>query len=342
MAAASLVSSLRVLASAAVRDGAVGSVVLHRSASAALAASSSPVVSSPNQFSETLHALPTAGIALLELRSARTANAMSAFMMLEFHARVRELEALGSAAADSLGGESSLRGVVVSGALDGSAFCGGADLNGVALRESASGAAMRVVMSDACSRLARCGLVSVAALGGPAIGGGAELATAPDFRIMTAGASLDFVHVRRGVVPAWGGATRLLSLLPRQKALWLLASGAPMHAHLAAQLGIADLVLDAEFGEGARTAAAASAAFLQRLLWHEDAQGVASDSALRATKRLVASIAAGDGLAAEARELDRLWDGPVQREAVRSWAAGRAKRKEAAVAATAAPTTSSE
>ncbi len=305
------------LAGAAARDGAVGSVQLHRNAFVALQRPAAP-----------------AGIALLELRNEGAANALSASMMLDFHARVRELEAAGGAATDAApGGEAAaLRGVVLSGALGGAAFSAGADLRGRALRDAAAGAAMRAVMTDACARLAACGLVSVAALGGPAVGGGAELATAADFRVMTAESSLAFVHARRGVVPGWGGARRLLALLPRPQALWVLATAAPVSPSLAARLGLCDLALEASAGDGAAAAAAAATDFLRELLWRDDAAGEASGAALRAAKRVVGALAAGgdadaDGVDVEAAEFDRLWGGGEQRAAMARWEAARAQRR---------------
>ncbi|KAL3197900.1 hypothetical protein MRX96_044627 [Rhipicephalus microplus] len=49
----------------------------------------------------------------------------------------------------------------------------------------------------------------VALIQGRALGGGAELTTACDFRVMVPGAEIQFVQVRMGLVPGWGGTTRL-------------------------------------------------------------------------------------------------------------------------------------
>ncbi len=55
----------------------------------------------------------------------------------------------------------------------------------------------------------RAPLISVACLGN-ALGGGAELATAADFRIMVPGAKVQFVQARMGVSAGWGGTSRLV------------------------------------------------------------------------------------------------------------------------------------
>ena len=47
-------------------------------------------------------------------------------------------------------------------------------------------------------------LISVAVLEGGAVGGGAELATACDWRVVgPKGAWVQFVHVRMGISPGW-------------------------------------------------------------------------------------------------------------------------------------------
>jgi len=52
----------------------------------------------------------------------------------------------------------------------------------------------------------------VAALGGPAMGGGAELATSTDFRVMSTKAKIQFVQSRMGVSCGWGGTSRLVKV----------------------------------------------------------------------------------------------------------------------------------
>jgi len=157
-------------------------------------------------------------------------------MMAEFHEAVHK--------AVESGVQAGTRGVVLMG--DGGTFCSGADLrSSPVFFQPEVGKAMNEVMTTATATLRRSGLISVAAIDGHAVGGGAELATACDFRIMTSDAAMQFVHVTRGVVPGWGGVTRLVDITGRKQALYILASGGRMDAQQAAALQLADAIVEA-------------------------------------------------------------------------------------------------
>ena len=85
-------------------------------------------------------------------------------------------------------------------------------------------------------------MVTVAVVCGHALGGGAELTTACDFRIMHPNARIGFVHSRMGVTTGWGGGTRLVRLLGRKKALELLVSGRVLSGGEAVAEGLADAI----------------------------------------------------------------------------------------------------
>ena len=63
------------------------------------------------------------------------------------------------------------------------------------------------------------------------------------FRLMSEDAEIQFVHKNMGLIPGWGGVTRLVQLLGRQKALTLLASAQKVESHKAEQIGLADHVI---------------------------------------------------------------------------------------------------
>jgi enoyl-CoA hydratase len=94
----------------------------------------------------------------------------------------------------------------------------------------------------------------VAALNGLAIGGGAELAVACDFRVAARHAEIGFVQGRLNIGTAFGGGTLLVDLLGARRALLAMASSRVYSAHEALQLGLVDAV--AEEGESLEQALA--------------------------------------------------------------------------------------
>jgi enoyl-CoA hydratase len=82
----------------------------------------------------------------------------------------------------------------------------------------------------------------IAAINGVAVGGGAELAVACDFRVSVASAKIGFVQGTLNISTAWGGAADLIGILGPTKALELLVSGRTVSANDALELGLVDKV----------------------------------------------------------------------------------------------------
>lgn len=82
----------------------------------------------------------------------------------------------------------------------------------------------------------------VAALNGNAMGGGAELAVACDFRIAAAHASIGFIQGRLNISTAWGGGIDLMRLVGSDRALRLLCSSEMLSAGQAQALGLIDVI----------------------------------------------------------------------------------------------------
>jgi enoyl-CoA hydratase/carnithine racemase len=101
-------------------------------------------------------------------------------------------------------------------------FCSGLDLTTPSLLSRETIQSISIIMQETTQYLTSSPTISIAAINGPAIGGGAELAIACDLRIASSGSSMRFVHGRRGVIPGFGGVTRLTHLMGRTRALELL------------------------------------------------------------------------------------------------------------------------
>jgi enoyl-CoA hydratase len=104
-------------------------------------------------------------------------------------------------------------------------------------------------------RLARLSKPTVAALNGPAFGGGLELAAACDIRVMVPGATLALPEAGVGIVPGWSGTQRLARLLPEAMVKEMALFGRRIGAERALACGFV-----AEVAEDARAAAHAMAA----------------------------------------------------------------------------------
>ena len=135
------------------------------------------------------------------------------------------------------------RVLIIRGAGD-KAFCAGGDIKELEqMRSEADAAAMAYQMRATLDRIPQLAIPVIAALNGDALGGGAELAVACDFRIAAAHARIGFPQISLGLMPAWGASERLASLVGRGRALGILLGGRAMEAEEALQLGLVELVV---------------------------------------------------------------------------------------------------
>lgn len=124
-------------------------------------------------------------------------------------------------------------------------FCSGADLKTVGRLSHSEGAHfISNLMHDNLRRFQALPLVSVVLIEGAALGGGAELITACDYRVFTPTTQVGFVHAKLGVTPGFGGGVRLINLVGRTKALQLMHSSRLIDVDEARELGLVQHVLD--------------------------------------------------------------------------------------------------
>ena len=86
----------------------------------------------------------------------------------------------------------------------------------------------------------------IAKINGHALGGGAELALACDFRVMATSATIGFPEINLGLFPGAGGSQRLPRLIGAHKAKLLMIEGARLSAERALDIGLVDTVVDDE------------------------------------------------------------------------------------------------
>lgn len=134
-----------------------------------------------------------------------------------------------------------IKAIVICGA--GRNFCGGADI-----REfNTPNRAVRPMTRHLMNLVEESDKPVVAAIHGPTLGGGLELAMGCHYRIVDSEAKLGLPEVHRGVVPGAGGTQRLPRLVGFQKGLEMITSGTPVDAATALEIGLVDrIVTDAD------------------------------------------------------------------------------------------------
>src|SRR5688500_3184903 len=97
-------------------------------------------------------------------------------------------------------------------------------------------------------KIARLPMPTVAAINGDALGGGMEMALACTYRVAVDDGSVTvgLPEVKLGLIPAWGGATRLPRLIGLTKALPILLAGKTMPPRKAKKAGLIDEVVRPE------------------------------------------------------------------------------------------------
>ncbi|MEO1108148.1 MAG: enoyl-CoA hydratase/isomerase family protein [Pseudomonadota bacterium] len=171
--------------------------------------------------------------AILTLDNPSKLNALTIDMLDALEAHVQQIER-----------DSAIRSLVLTGAGD-KAFCCGADIGawgGLSPAEFA-----RHWVRDGhriFDRLARLGKPTIAAINGHAFGGGLELASCCDLRLMAPRATLALPEARIGIVPGWSGTQRVARLIPEGAVKEMALFGRRIGADRAVTLGYAAELAD--------------------------------------------------------------------------------------------------
>jgi 3-hydroxyacyl-CoA dehydrogenase/alkylation response protein AidB-like acyl-CoA dehydrogenase/enoyl-CoA hydratase/carnithine racemase len=150
---------------------------------------------------------------------------------------------------DFIAGAPELKGVILTSAKR-SIFIAGADLK--SMSEAASPEEVRELIElgqAVMNRLAALTIPTVAAVNGAAVGGGYELCLACDYRVASTdrATKLGLPEIQLGLLPAWGGSTRLPRLIGLPKALDVILAGKTFAAKPALKRGMVDELAPAEY-----------------------------------------------------------------------------------------------
>ncbi|HWP06579.1 MAG TPA: enoyl-CoA hydratase [Polyangiaceae bacterium] len=241
-------------------------------------------------------------VALLRLNRPESLNALDRTLV----------DALGDAL-EKASADPDVRAIVLSG--EGGAFCSGADLK-EALRELDAGLSLGERLASfqkSIRTIAGAAQPVIAAVDGPAVGFGADLALACDIRVLSERAYFEEKFVAIGLMPDGGGTFHLPRLLGFGRALELLLLGERIDARRALELGLTSRVLPpGEHLEAALTLATRLA----------EGPPLALAAIKRATRASVDGTLS-DALAREAEGQAELLASEDLREGVAAWMAKR-------------------
>lgn len=176
---------------------------------------------------------PVAGCAVVTLNRPRAKNALSLELRRELVGTFDRFET-----------EAEVRVVILTGA--GSAFCAGLDLKELGAASDPRAAVVPDPAEDPVRAISRFAWPVIAAVNGPAITGGFELALACDLLIASTHATFADTHARVGVLPGWGLSQRLARLIGMQRAKELAYTGNFLSAQRADAWGLVNRVVEPE------------------------------------------------------------------------------------------------
>src|SRR5438477_3486032 len=145
---------------------------------------------------------------------------------------------------DFIENENSLRGLIIASAKK-SIFIAGADLK--TLLKQAQSSDMRAFIAEGqriLNRLCELKIPTIAAIHGACAGGGYEVTLACDYRVASddPATRIGLPETTLGLIPAWGGCTRLPRLIGAEKAAEVILKGKLYSAKDALKLGLVDEV----------------------------------------------------------------------------------------------------
>lgn len=175
----------------------------------------------------------TPGLLVLTLNRPQAMNALSTALMTEL-----------AAAIDAATADPAVRVLLITGA--GRAFCAGLDLKELGGGGLQLGQAIGGERVDPAQALDRCPKPVIAAINGPAVTGGFELALACDVLLASPEARFADTHARIGVAPGWGLSQRLGRAVGPYRARELSFTGNWLGAEQAAAWGLVNRVVPAD------------------------------------------------------------------------------------------------
>jgi enoyl-CoA hydratase len=182
---------------------------------------------------ETITVQKENGIAVIKFNRPEVRNAINKKMIREMMLTLQQIQE-----------DKGIRAVILTG--EGKAFQAGADLTELEAMTPLDLLRWNEGVIRVAALLENLRQPVVAAINGPAMGGGMELALACTLRVMARSARMGLPEVRLGIIPGAGGTQRLPRLIGKTKAAELILTGDPITAEEAYRLGLVNLVVPDE------------------------------------------------------------------------------------------------
>jgi len=178
-------------------------------------------------------------VALLNMNRPETKNAIGRVFLDELRSCIAEANA-----------DSKVRVVVLASAVQG-AFCAGADLKERVTMSKPEVAVFVTGIRAAFSELSRMRVPTIAAINGPALGGGLEMALACDLRVAGPLAKIGLTETKLAIIPGAGGTQRLPRLIGASRAKELIFTGRLLDSQQAFNCGLVNHVCSVDALTGA-------------------------------------------------------------------------------------------
>lgn len=150
-----------------------------------------------------------------------------------------------SRAVDEIAADPALRGVILTGAGE-KAFVAGGDIAEMAALTPPEALAFSLAGHRLCNQLEALPIPTLAAVNGFALGGGCELAMACDLILASEKARFGQPEVSLGVIPGFGGTSRLARAVGGQRARELIFTGDTLDASGALAIGLCVAIVPAD------------------------------------------------------------------------------------------------
>ncbi|MFN2747371.1 MULTISPECIES: enoyl-CoA hydratase-related protein [Bacillus] len=178
------------------------------------------------------------------------ANVLSSSCIAELRSLIRELAR-----------DEDTKALIITG--EGRFFAAGADIKEFVskLGDQKQGLALAEDGQALCDEIEALKKPVIAAINGPALGGGLELAMSCHFRVISDEATVGLPELKLGLIPAFGGTQRLRKITDTAAALDLILTSRTLSADEAVEMKIAQLAVKGE--ELLKTATAIASSFVK-------------------------------------------------------------------------------